>query len=165
MSTGAKQELTNFLLSIGGGIQVKMYPAEKIFISPYVGIKYSLAGNTFEDLELLSKIMAHDADMENLGTDAVKRWVGWEALKESIQKQFDSFEDSKISLKDQVIKVHNSGNVAWFSEVTEWSLVAQGQQVRIEGFRFTGVLEKRNSNRVIVQFHASVPVSGQAIHY
>ena len=118
-----------------------------------------------EDMELFSKIMAHDADMVNYGTDAAEYLVGWEALKEAVEKMFPSFENIKITVKDQVIKVHPSGNVAWFSEAWDWDLVVEGQPVRSEGGRFTGVLEKRNGNWVFVQFHNSVPVSGQAAQY
>jgi hypothetical protein len=118
-----------------------------------------------EDMDLFSKIIAHDADMVNFGTDAAERWVGWDSLKESVKKQFASFEKTKLTVKDQVIKVNPSGNVAWFSEVVDWDIVAQAQPTHIEGSRITGVLEKRNGNWVIVQFHISVPVSNQAVKY
>ena len=113
-----------------------------------------------EDMALFSRIMAHDADMVNYGTDAAEHFVGWEVLKEAVEKMFPSLENTKITVKDQVIKVHPSGNVAWFSEVWDWDLVVEGKPVRSEGCRFTGVLEKRNGNWVFVQFHNSVPVSG-----
>ncbi|MBI4553430.1 MAG: nuclear transport factor 2 family protein [Candidatus Latescibacteria bacterium] len=112
-----------------------------------------------EDMELLSKIMAHDADMVNYGSDAAEHFVGWEALKEAVEKMFPSLENTKITVKDQVIKVHPSGNVAWFSEVWDWDLVIEGKPVHSEGQRFTGVLEKRNGQWVFVQFHNSVPVA------
>jgi ketosteroid isomerase-like protein len=118
-----------------------------------------------EDMALFSKIMAQDPDMVNFGTDAAERWVGYETLKESVQQQFAAFDSTKLSVRDQVIKVHDSGNVAWFSEVADWDVAAQGQPVHIAGSRITGVLEKRNGNWVFAQFHASVPVSGQAAQY
>jgi len=118
-----------------------------------------------EDMELFSKIMAHDPDMVNFGTDAAERFVGWESLKELMQKQNASYENTKITVKDQVITVNTYGNAAWFSEVADWDLVAQGQPIKLQGSRFTGVLEKRNGDWVIVQFHASIPVSGQAAAY
>jgi len=118
-----------------------------------------------EDIDLLSKIFAHDADMVSFGTDAAERIVGWEALKELMQKQFAAIEDSKLTVKDQVIEVNKYGKTAWFSEVVDWDVVAQGEPANLQGLRFTGVLEKRNGKWVIVQFHASVPVSGQAFEY
>ena len=57
---------------------------------------------------------------------------------------------------EQVIKVHASGNAAWFSLVFDETCVAQGEPVSVEGVRGTGVLEKMNNNWVIVQAHFSV---------
>ena len=112
-----------------------------------------------KDMELFSRIMAHDADMVVYGSDAPEHWIGWEPLKESIEK-LPSFENTKITVKEQVIKVHTSANVAWFSVVYDWDMVVEGKPVHSEGQRLTGVLEKRNDNWVFVQFHNSVPVSG-----
>ena len=118
-----------------------------------------------EDMDLFAKITAHDADMVNFGTDATERWVGWDALKDSIEKQFASFDKTKLTVKDQSIKVDSSGKVAWFSEIADWDVIAQREPTHIEGSRITGVLEKRDGNWVIVQFHISVPVSTQAAEY
>ena len=116
-------------------------------------------------MELFSRIIAHDADMVNYGTDAAEHFVGWEALQKAVEEMFPAFENIKITVKDQVIKVHSSGTVAWFSQVWDWDLVAEGQPVSAPGCRFTGVLEKRNNSWVFVQFHNSVPVAGQAAEY
>jgi uncharacterized protein (TIGR02246 family) len=118
-----------------------------------------------ENLELFSRIMAHDPDMVTFGTDAAERWVGWEALNESVQKQFESFENVKISVTKQVIKISESGTVAWVSWVMDCDLLAQGEPVSMKGARITGVLEKRQGSWVIVQCHTSIPVAGQAVEY
>jgi len=117
------------------------------------------------DLELMSKIYAHDADMVFFGTDAAERMVGWETIKEVMQKQFAGSETKKVSVRDEVIKVHNSGKVAWFSGILDWDVIADGQPAKLEGVRATSVFEKRNGNWVFVQAHLSVPVSGQAFKY
>jgi len=118
-----------------------------------------------EDIELLSKIIAHDDDIIIFGTDAAEHWIGWEPMIEAQKRFFESTEESDISIRDQVIKVHKSAEVAWFSELMDWNGVIQGEPFSFEGIRLTGVMEKRNGNWVIVQFHCSVPVSGQAIKY
>ena len=110
-----------------------------------------------EDLGLYEKIFANDADMVVFGTDATERVVGWEALKKVMTKQFEATESTKITSSDRVIKVHESGQVAWFSEIIDWEVTADGQIVKMEGVRGTGVLEKRNGNWVIVQMHYSIP--------
>ncbi len=115
------------------------------------------------DMELLSKIYAHDPDMVNFGTNADERIVGWEKLKKLMQEQFDSTGSSKLSVSDQVIKVHESGKAAWFSEIIDWDLEFRGEAVSLTGLRATGVLEKRNEAWVIVQLHYSVPAADQEV--
>jgi len=137
--------------------------AEKAKVKSVVD-QFAQATDT-ENMELFSKIMARDADMVNFGTDAAERYVGWEPLKTAVEKQFASFDNAKITSRDQVIKVLYSGKVAWFSEILDFDVVAQGQSVRLEGIRLTGVLEKRNGNWIFMQVHNSVPVSGQAVEY
>jgi ketosteroid isomerase-like protein len=117
------------------------------------------------DMDVASRIYAHDADMVFFGTDTAEHMVGWEALKTMMQKQFANSETKKVSVRDEVIKVHSSGQVAWVSGLFDWDVIADGQPVRLEGIRGTSVLEKRNGNWVFVQAHLSVPVSGQAFKY
>jgi uncharacterized protein (TIGR02246 family) len=118
-----------------------------------------------KDIEAFSKTMAHDSDMINFGTDAAEKWMGWDSLKESTEKQFKSIDVGDISIREQVVRVHKSGEVAWFSEIIDWKGKAQGQPFSMEDFRLTGTLEKRAGIWAIVQFHASMPVSGQAVKY
>lgn len=113
-----------------------------------------------KDMELLSKIMAHDSDMVIYGTDAPEHWVGWEPFKTSVAEMFTVLKNIKIAVRDRVTKIHSSGKVAWFSQVWDWDLMVEDKPVRSEGQRFTGVLEKRNDQWVLVQIHNSVPVSG-----
>jgi hypothetical protein len=68
-----------------------------------------------EDMELFSNIGAHDADMVSFVTNAAERWVGCASLKNAVQKQFDSFDHTKISVRDQVIHVNITSNTSWFS--------------------------------------------------
>lgn len=118
-----------------------------------------------EDKEVFSNLFDHDPGMVNFGTDASERWVGWDAMKASLEQQFAAFDNTKISTRDQVIKVHSSGQVAWFSEIMDWSTETQGQQVDLKGVRCTGVLQKENGTWKFEQVHFSVPVSGQAAEY
>lgn len=118
-----------------------------------------------EDIELFSKIIAHDDDMVSFGTDAAEHWVGWESIKESVQKQFESVENADISIRELVIKVHNSGEVAWVSLLMDFKGEAMGEPFSVEGMRVTGVMEKRNGNWVFVQSHSSMPVTGQVVKY
>lgn len=116
-----------------------------------------------EDMELFSRIYAQDSDMVNFGTDSSERIVGWEKLKEVMQNQFAATGSSELLVKDQVIKIHDSGKVAWFSEIIDWNIVSQDQAIELKGLRATGVLEQREEGWVIVQLHYSLPSDGQPV--
>lgn len=118
-----------------------------------------------EDIELFFKITAHDSDMVTFATDSAEHFIGWESLRSPLEKQFAAYENTKVSVSNHAIKVHNSGNVAWFSAIWNMSLVAGGQSASLKDCRVTGVLEKRNGNWVIVQSHYSIPIAGQATAY
>ena len=118
-----------------------------------------------EDIDLLSKTFAHDPDMVLYGTDAAEVFVGYEALRDNLVAQFESYEGSRVAVRNQVVKVHASGQVAWFSELVDFRVTVGGEPVSVDGMRFTGVLEKRDGTWQIVQFHGSVPVAGQAVEY
>lgn len=110
-----------------------------------------------KDIETLSKIFAHDSDMVYIGSG--DKFVGWESVREQLESGFFKTIDVEgFSIRDQVIKVHNSGEVAWFSEITAMKAKYQGQSFGID-VRWTGVLEKRAGNWVIVQSHDSYPSS------
>ena len=130
--------------------------AEEVAVKTVVD-QFAQAWET-EDMTLFSRVMAHDADMVNFGTDAAEHFVGWEALRDAAGKMFPAFEKTKLTVKEQVIKIHSSGNAAWFSELVDWDLLVEGKPVH-QSCRFTGVLEKRKGKWIIVQFHNSVPVS------
>jgi len=118
-----------------------------------------------EDMELALKIIAPDDDLVVFGTDAAEHFIGWEPFKESLQKQFDAAENVDASIREEVVKVHKSGEVAWISCLLDMEVTSLGESFSLEGMRLTGVMEKRNGNWVIVQLYASVPVAGQAVKY
>jgi len=117
------------------------------------------------DIKLAEKIFAKDTDMIHFGTDAAERLVGYEAAIKSLEQQNAALEEIKITVRDQEIRVHKSGTVAWYSEIIDFKGKAQGQPFAIAGMRQTGILDKRDGNWVIVQTHSSIPVSGQAVKY
>ncbi len=112
-----------------------------------------------ENMELFSKVMSHDPDMVVMGTDTAEYFIGWEAFKESQQRWFGIADSMDFSVRNQAIKVHNSGEVAWASQLLDAKVVSQGEEFAYEGVRMTLVLEKRNDNWIIVQLHSSVPAT------
>jgi len=137
--------------------------AEKANVKSVIG----MINTSFEteDMEMLSKCFSHDPNMVAFGTDAAERWVGWTAFAEAQQQFFDAQEESVMTIRDVDIKVHMTGEVAWFSYLLDWKGKAMGEPFDFEGARMTGVMEKQNGNWVVVQLHGSIPVSGQAVKY
>lgn len=122
--------------------------------------KYRLANET-QKIELLREVWAPVDDIVVFGTNSDEKLLGWEAIKDVIEVQFTTFKDTYISVRDQVIKVNETGNTAWFSEVLSYNYIYEGKAVKYEGLRFTGVLEKIDGDWLIVQSHISIPGSPQ----
>jgi ketosteroid isomerase-like protein len=117
------------------------------------------------DIGLMSEVVAHDPDMIIFGSDAAERWVGFEEFKTAMEQQFASVENLETSLHHETFKVHESGEVAWYSGVTDFRGTSMGEEFEIADHRVTAVLEKRNAGWVVVQYHGSMPVTGQLVEY
>jgi hypothetical protein len=120
--------------------------------------KYVIA-NERQDIEMVHDIWAPEPDIVVFGTNSNEKLLGWEAIKEAVQRQFDSFEDTYISIHDQIIHVDEMGRTAWFSEIVNYNYIYQGENMQYEGLRFTGVLKKFDDDWLIVQSHMSIPGS------
>ena len=117
------------------------------------------------DIDAFSQTMSKDKDMVTFGTDASERWDSWQALEDSVALQFDAFDVVSVERKNKSLKLSNSGNTAWFSETVDWEFLSNGKTEVVKDIRYTGVMEYRNGQWKIVQFHCSVGVAGQVIEY
>ena len=72
------------------------------------------------DLKAFSETMAKDKNMITFGTDASERWDGWNELEDSVDLQFKTFNVKSVNRKNKSLKISNSGDVAWFSEIVDW---------------------------------------------
>ena len=117
------------------------------------------------DIDAFSQTMSKDEDMVTFGTDASERWDSWQELENSVALQFDAFDVISVERKNKSLKISNSGNTAWFSETVDWEFSSNGNNESVKDIRYTGVMEYRNGQWKIVQFHCSVGVAGQVIEY
>src|SRR5437867_1479220 len=85
-----------------------------------------------KDTTLVSQLFARDPDMVGFGTDSAEHWVGGDAMRQNIAMEIAAFDSTRIGVSDQVIKVHPSGTVAWFSELSDWDLKTGGNPVHIK---------------------------------
>lgn len=120
--------------------------------------KYVIA-NEKQDLDLVKEIWASSPDIVVIGTNSDETIIGWDQIRSTLQRQFDSFEDTYISVRDQIIEINETGNTAWFSEIMNYNYIYQGEAKQFEGLRFTGVLKKINNEWFIVQSHVSIPAA------
>ena len=117
------------------------------------------------DHKFFAETMAQDPDMVTFGTDASERWDGWDELQKSVKDQFKAFNILNVNRKNQKLKLSNSGEVAWFSEIVDWEFLVDGKLESVNDIRYTGVMEYRDGKWLIVHFHCSVGVAGQVIEY
>lgn len=109
------------------------------------------------DQQLVAQVYAQDDDLVVFGSNPADCRFGWNATREYIRKYFATVDAISITLKDRRIKVHRSGEAAWFSQVLDWKETAGKETAAIAGLRISGVLEKRGGRWLIVQLHASGP--------
>ena len=122
--------------------------------------KYVIA-NERQDIDLVHNVWAAEPDIVVFGTNSDEKLIGWNAIKNAMEVQFNSFEDTYISIHDQIINVDEMGQTAWFSEIVNYNYIYQGETMQFEGLRFTGVLQKFGDDWLIVQSHMSIPGASQ----
>ena len=108
-----------------------------------------------KDIDLLYSVIANDSNY--IEVDPNNRIIrGFQDFKESESFWMsDDFKAIRYDIRDLKISFSNSGNVAWFfcilDDINQW----KGQPANWENTIWTGVLEKRDGNWVIVQMYFS----------
>lgn len=110
-----------------------------------------------QDIDLIRNIWAPDSDIIIFGTESSERLTGWSQIQDAFNDQFAQLEQPYLAVRDQVVNVNSTGTTAWFSEIISYSFIRGNKPYNLEGVRFTGVLEKRDSTWYIVQSHLSLP--------
>ena len=118
-------------------------------------INNSIGWAKTKDLNLLYSVIANDTNYLEIhpNNKVVKGFK--EFTKAEAFWMNSDFKAIRYEIKDLKINFSKSGDVAWFfgilNDINEW----KGQPASWENTRWTGVLEKRNSNWIIVQMHFS----------
>lgn len=116
-----------------------------------------------QDLELMETLSAHDAGMVHIGTDTGEIWTGWDELHAATIEQFEGLEYYEAEVKDLQINFAASGAVAWYAHRLDARIKSRGREEQVwKNARFTGVVERRDGQWVMVQTHVSLPESAQA---
>lgn len=100
--------------------------------------------------------------MIHIGTDVGEIWKGRESLMSATEEQFQKLEYYKATIRDLTINLSRSGEYAWYYHLLDARIKSGGDEEIWQGARFTGVLEKRDGDWMLVQTHVSLPESIQS---
>jgi ketosteroid isomerase-like protein len=114
-------------------------------------------GAKTKDIERVEKAWADDPSTVIFGPSEESSMVGWEQYKAHLLEYFndESFKFNYITVREQNIKISESGTAAWFSEYVDEEIAFKGETKTLNDERWTGALEKRNGLWKIVQLHVS----------
>lgn len=110
-----------------------------------------------KDLTRLFSIVAQDENFFIFHPDSKSTIVGFEAFQQLGERVWlrEEFKATDFAIRDLRLNFAALGNVAWYAcrldDHAEWN----GQPIGWDNCRWTGVLEKRNGQWVIVQMHFS----------
>ena len=128
-----------------------------------VAVRALVRANAQKDIETMSTLMAHDADITSY-TIGGRKYVGWSDLERDIQEEFSSAATIEIPIRE--LKVWTKGDLAWYAmEVDYIRTIDRGSESQraLLPLRETGVLERRNGQWVLLSWHESFRNAGGAI--
>ncbi len=109
------------------------------------------------NIDAFANCFAQDKNTVNIGTDIDEIWIGWEDFYNWMKEAIQNKSDYTISEKNTRIFLSKNNDIAWYFQLLDTCIESKNDPIRIEGFRHTGVLEKRHNKWLIVQSHISVP--------
>lgn len=126
-------------------------------------VRAMVRANAEKDMDSLSRLMAHDADIISY-TIGGRKYVGWPDIERDMLEEFGSAAKLEIPIRE--LKVWTKGDLAWYTmELDYIRTVAEGheQHRALLPLRETGVLERRDGHWVLLSWHESFRNSGGAI--
>ena len=126
-------------------------------------VRALVRANAEKDMETMSRLIAHDADITSY-TIGGRKYVGWVDLERDMEEEFKSAEIIEIPIRE--LKVWTRGDLAWYAmEVDYIRTVSTGSQPQraLLPLRETGVLERRDGQWVLLSWHESFRTAGGAV--
>jgi len=118
-------------------------------------IRSSIGWAKNKDLALLYSVISNDTNFIEVHPDEIVVKGFQEFKKAEAFWMNPDFKAIRYEIRDLKINFSQSGEVAWFfcmlDDMNEW----KGQPANWENTRWTGVLENRNENWILVQSHFS----------
>ena len=119
-------------------------------------IRDSIGWALTKDRVLAESVLAHDDRLFMFSPDSKGTIAGWDQFVKQFEFWMDPrFKATTFDVRDLRIDLSRSGDVAWWScildDLGEWD----GRPVGWKDTRWTGVIEKRDGEWLIVQMHFS----------
>lgn len=116
-----------------------------------------------QDIEIAKQLYANDVVM--FGTDAAEFWTSWDNMEPAAIAQFEAVKDPTFNVKDQILRISPSGDMACFLHKVDMTVTVDGQTLSMDDVRVSGVFEKIGIEWKLVQGHWSIGVQGQVVEY
>jgi len=107
-----------------------------------------------QDVGRLLSQFAPDADVVSIGTGATEWYVGRDAMRDGLERDFDGASAFTVDFAPPIVTA--VGDVAWLAAGFNGRALIEGADVRLHG-RLTAVLVRRNGRWRFVQTHTSIP--------
>jgi hypothetical protein len=119
-------------------------------------VRDSIGWALTKDRARLESIIAHDEDFFIFHPDWNGTVVGWDEFVKLFDVWMDPrFKATHMDIRDLRINFSRGGDVAWYSCILDDCGEWEGEPACWKDTRWTGVLEKRDEDWVIVQMHFS----------
>ncbi len=109
------------------------------------------------DIDAFTECFTQNNNAVHIGTDQDEIWYTWPDFFNFMITQLEQHKGSTINYKNTTVRHNSSGDVAWYSQLIDHCPETKGDDICLEGFRHTGVVEKRDGKWLIVQSHISFP--------
>ncbi len=129
--------------------------AERVKVEKVIRASIEWAIN--KDTALLYRSFVHDSTLFWFSPDNAGTIRGFDAFKQQVEQIFmnPAFKAVGSEFIDLDVHFSCSGDVAWYSCILNDRNTWNGQPANWENVRWTGVLEKRDGNWLIMQMHFS----------
>ncbi len=111
-----------------------------------------------KNVEACMRYFADEPDLVAIGTGADELRLGSDALRRSLERDFEQAGD--VEIRTEWLRVSAAGNVAWSAANVQMVATVDNQRVTLP-CRLTNVFEKRDGTWRIVQLHLSLPTAEQ----
>ncbi len=122
------------------------------------GLDKVAEGYAARNLDVLRSAFAPDPDVIVYGTGADEKRMGIAEIEMQAQRDWSQTDSSAV--RYGWMSVSAAGDVAWAAADAAFELSAGGEEMSLPA-RITYVLERRDSQWLIVQAHYSLPAAGQ----